>query len=439
MISRVLDTSVFLHAGKTALYSYPDCRVVIPLGVVKQLGEITDREFGWVASQVLREIERIRLTADEPHPGVFSLSSNASVTVEMNHTDTKALPNSARTGNGTVAVAYNLSLGEDTHVILVTNSLTQKLIASSLELDVESYWSCGPQGHYDGLSTLPLSTSQMSRLYQDGELKSSDLGEKLDTPSWHGFIGRDYGAASSSCLMVQTPHGGLMTVNELAKREGPRGVAPLVTGKNAEQRIAQAHLMNSDLDIVSLGGPAGTGKTLLALAEGVAQVLDKGSPIKQVVVFRPLQEVGGQELGFLPGTEEEKMEPWAQAVKDALSVFRSRTEIQHMFARGEIVVEPATFIRGRTINNAFIIIDEAQNFERLTLLSVLSRLGQNSKAVLSWDAAQRDNLFIGKSDGVVEVVDRFKHEDLFAHITMTQSVRSRAAAVATRILDSFLE
>ena len=158
----------------------------------------------------------------------------------------------------------------------------------------------------------------------------------------------------------------------------------------------------------------------------------------KVVVFRPLYAVGGQELGYLPGTEAEKMNPWGQAVFDTLSSVAHKNVVDEITARGMLEVLPLTHIRGRSLHDSFVIVDEAQSLERNVLLTVLSRIGQNSRVVLTHDVAQRDNLRVGRHDGVVAVVEKLKGNPLFAHVTLMRSERSAIAALVTELLEDIV-
>jgi PhoH-like ATPase len=205
-------------------------------------------------------------------------------------------------------------------------------------------------------------------------------------------------------------------------------------GRSAEQRIALDLLLDNEIGIVSLGGRAGTGKSALALCAGLEAVLERRQH-KKVVIFRPLYAVGGQELGYLPGSEGEKMSPWAQAVFDTLGALVSQQVIDEIIERGLIEVLPLTHIRGRSLHDSFVIVDEAQSLERGVLLTVLSRIGQNSRVILTHDVAQRDNIRVGRHDGVVAVVESLKGHPLFAHVTLTRSERSAIAALVTEMLE----
>lgn len=205
-------------------------------------------------------------------------------------------------------------------------------------------------------------------------------------------------------------------------------------GRSAEQRLAIDMLMDPSVGIVSIGGRAGTGKSALALCAGLEAVLERREH-RKVIVFRPLYAVGGQELGYLPGSESEKMNPWAQAVFDTLGALVSQEVVEEVMDRGMLEVLPLTHIRGRSLHDAFVIVDEAQSLEKNVLLTVMSRIGQNSKIVLTHDVAQRDNLRVGRHDGVAAVVEILKGHPLFGHITLTRSERSPIAALVTELLE----
>jgi PhoH-like ATPase len=198
--------------------------------------------------------------------------------------------------------------------------------------------------------------------------------------------------------------------------------------------VALDLLQDPDIGIISMGGRAGTGKSALALCAGLEAVLERRQHSK-VIVFRPLYAVGGQELGYLPGSESEKMSPWGQAVFDTLGSVTGKNVIDEILAQEMLEVLPLTHIRGRSLHDAFVIVDEAQSLERNVLLTVLSRIGQNSRVVLTHDVAQRDNLRVGRHDGVVAVVEKLKGHPLFAHVTLTRSERSPIAALVSDLLD----
>ncbi|MFC9063131.1 PhoH family protein, partial [Streptomyces sp. NPDC057074] len=274
---------------------------------------------------------------------------------------------------------------------------------------------------WTGMSELTLPGEQVDILFEEGHVY---VPEAAELPVHTGLtIQSERGKA----LGRVTPDGNVRLVRGDREAFG-------IKGRSAEQRIALDLLLDPDVGIVSMGGRAGTGKSALALCAGLEAVLERRQHQK-VMVFRPLYAVGGQELGYLPGSEAEKMSPWAQAVFDTLSAVTSREVIEEVTARGMLEVLPLTHIRGRSLHDAFVIVDEAQSLERNVLLTVLSRIGANSRVVLTHDVAQRDNLRVGRYDGVVAVVEKLKGHPLFAHVTLTRSERSQIAALVTEMLE----
>ncbi len=277
------------------------------------------------------------------------------------------------------------------------------------------------------MADLDVPAEAIDSLFALGEIDLGDFGrpEASELPCNTGLR---LLAGTTSALARMTPEKRVRLVR------GDREVFGL-HGRSAEQRVALDLLMDPDVGIVSLGGRAGTGKSALALCAGLEAVLERGMH-RKVVVFRPLYAVGGQDLGYLPGTESEKMQPWAQAVFDTLGALVSQEVIDEVFDRGMLEVLPLTHIRGRSLHDAFVIVDEAQSLERNVLLTVLSRLGSASRVVLTHDVAQRDNLRVGRHDGVSAVIEKLKGHPLFAHVTLTRSERSPIAALVTEMLEN---
>jgi PhoH-like ATPase len=423
----VLDTSVLL-ADPGALKRFAEHEVVLPVVVITELeGKRHHPELGFFARTALRSLDDLRVThgrLDEPVP-IGELGG--SVRVELNHTDPTALPSGFRLGdNDTRILAVACNLANEGHAVtLVSKDLPLRIKASAVGLEAEEYRAEGISDSdtgYSGMAELDVTSADLDELYADGVL---DLDEARDLPCHNGLVlVSDRGTALG--------------------RVGPDKQVHLVRGdreafgihgRSAEQRIALEMLLDPDVGIVSLGGRAGTGKSALALCAGLEAALERRQHQK-VVVFRPLFAVGGQELGYLPGSESEKMSPWAQAVFDTLGAVTSREVIEEILARGMLEVLPLTHIRGRSLHDAFVIVDEAQSLERNVLLTVLSRIGANSKVVLTHDVAQRDNLRVGRHDGVVAVVEKLKGHPLFAHVTLTRSERSPIAALVTEMLEN---
>ncbi|MFL6180397.1 MAG: PhoH family protein, partial [Actinomycetes bacterium] len=320
-----------------------------------------------------------------------------------------------------LAVARNLA-AEGRRVTLVSKDLPMRVKASAVGLEAEEYlaeWAV--ESGWTGMAEVEVDSGVLDRLYQDERI---DLDAARDLPCHTGLV------------MLSERGSGLGRVTPEKQVRLVRGDREAfgLHGRSAEQRIALDLLLDPDVGIVSLGGRAGTGKSALALCAGLEAVLERRHH-RRVVVFRPLFAVGGQELGYLPGTENEKMNPWGQAVFDTLSAITTTEVVEEIVDRGMLEVLPLTHIRGRSLHDAFVIVDEAQSLERNVLLTVLSRIGQGSRVVLTHDVAQRDNLRVGRHDGVVAVVEKLKGHPLFAHVTLTRSERSPIAAMVTEMLE----
>lgn len=427
----VLDTSVLL-ADPGALRRFDEHEVVLPVVVITELeGKRHHPELGYFARTALRTLDEMRVShgrLDEPVP-VGSLGGT--VRVELNHTDPQSLPSGFRLGDNDtriLAVARNLA-NEGHTVTLVSKDLPMRIKASAVGLDAEEYRGetiSDSDTGYTGMAELDVTAELLDDLYDAGV---------VDVPTVDG-LRPDLVCHQGLVLLSDrgTALGRVGADKRIHLVRGDREAFGL-HGRSAEQRIALEMLLDPEVGIASLGGRAGTGKSALALCAGLETVLERQQH-KKVVVFRPLFAVGGQELGYLPGSENEKMSPWAQAVFDTLGAVTSRDVIEEVLARGMLEVLPLTHIRGRSLHDAFVIVDEAQSLERNVLLTVLSRIGANSKVVLTHDVAQRDNLRVGRHDGVVAVVDKLKGHPLFAHVTLTRSERSPIAALVTEMLEN---
>ena len=421
-MSYVLDTSVLL-SDPAALFRFDEHEVVVPIVVITELeGKRHHPELGYFARQALRHLDDLRIEhgrLDTPLP----LRTGGTLLVELNSTDVTALPAGFRLGDNDsriLAVAKNLSL-EGRDVVLVSKDVPLRVKASAVGLATEEYRAeLAVESGWTGMTDLEISAEDMAVLYGERELEH-DVAR--DLPCHTGLV---LVSDRGSALGRVTPEKTVRLVR------GDRDVFGL-HGRSAEQRVAIDLLLDETVGIMSLGGRAGTGKSALALCAGLEAVLERREH-KKVVVFRPLYAVGGQDLGYLPGSESEKMNPWGQAVFDTLGAVVSDTVVEEIMDRGMLEVLPLTHIRGRSLHDTFVIVDEAQSLERNVLLTVLSRIGQNSKVVLTHDVAQRDNLRVGRHDGVVSVIERLKGHPLFAHVTLTRSERSPIAALVTDLL-----
>ena len=420
----VLDTSVLLSDPR-ALLRFDEHDVVIPVVVVIELeAKRSHPELGYFARNALRLLDDLRVTHGRIDEAMPVGELGGTVRVELNHTDTSVLPSGFQLGDNDtriLAVARNLS-AEGRDVVLVSKDLPMRVKAAAVGLAAEEYRAeLVVETGYTGMAEIDVSSGDIDRLYDEFVI---DLDAARDHPCHTGLVlMSDRGSAL-----------GRVTADKRVRLVRGDREAFGLHGRSAEQRIALDLLLDPEVGIVSLGGRAGTGKSALALCAGLEAVLERRQH-RKVIVFRPLFAVGGQELGYLPGSEQEKLSPWGQAVFDTLGAVTTQEVVEEVVERGMLEVLPPTHIRGRSLHDAFVIVDEAQSLERNVLLTVLSRVGRDSRVVLTHDVAQRDNLRVGRHDGVVAVVEKLKGHPLFAHVTLTRSERSPIAALVTEMLE----
>ncbi|GAA4736590.1 PhoH family protein [Amnibacterium soli] len=420
----VLDTSVLLSDPK-APFRFAEHAVVLPVVVISELEhKRDDPEIGYFARQALRNLDELRVQherLDFPVP----VGDGGSLRVELNHSNMSVLPNGLQLGDNDsriLAVAQNLA-NDGLAVTVVSKDLPMRVKAASIGLTAEEYRAeLAVDAGYTGVAEVALDPEVLDALYDEHTVRAPEV-ENL--PVNTGVV---LTSGRGSALARVSRKGELRLVR------GDRDVFGL-HGRSAEQRLAIDLLLDSEVGIVSLGGRAGTGKSALALCAALEAVLERQQH-RKIMVFRPLYAVGGQELGYLPGDAAEKMSPWGQAVFDTLGAVVSQNVVDEVVERGVLEVLPLTHIRGRSLHDAFVIVDEAQSLERNVLLTVLSRVGQNSRVVLTHDVAQRDNLRVGRHDGVASVIETLKGHPLFGHVTLTRSERSAIAALVTEMLES---
>ena len=420
----VMDTSVLL-ADPAAFLRFAEHEVVLPLIVISELeAKRNHPELGYFARAALGRLDELRVRHGRLDAPISVNDAGGTVRVELNHADQSVLPPGFRAdANDARILSVALALAADgSEVTLVTNDMPLRVKAAAVGLPADEYrHGQASDPSWSGMAELDIDESQVSALYGGSTV---DIDEAAGLPVHTGLV---LHSPRGSALGRVTPEKTVVLVR------GDREAMGL-HGRSAEQRIALDLLLDDNVGIVSLGGRAGTGKSALALCAGLEQVLERRRH-KKVIVFRPLYAVGGQELGYLPGTESEKMSPWGQAVFDTLGAVLNDNVIDEVLGRGMLEVLPLTHIRGRSLHDAFVIVDEAQSLERGVLLTVLSRIGTGSRVVLTHDVAQRDNLRVGRHDGVVAVIEALKGHPLFAHVTLTRSERSPIAEVVTDLLE----
>ncbi|MHB8342250.1 MAG: PhoH family protein [Mycobacteriales bacterium] len=421
----MVDTSVLL-SDPAAPLRFAEHEVVLPIVVVSELEAKRDHpELGVFARHALRLLDDLRVRHGRLDQAVPVGEAGGTLRVELNHADPSVLPPGFRVDDADariLVVACNLA-AEGRDVVLVSKDLPLRVKAAALGLVADEYRAeLAVDSGWSGMAEVEVGAAELDRLFAEDRV---ELAAAAELPVHTG-------------LVLLSPRGsGLGRVapdKSVRLVRGDRDAFGL-HGRSAEQRIALDLLLDPEVGIVSLGGRAGTGKSALALCAGLEWVLERRAH-RKVVVFRPLYAVGGQDLGYLPGDSSEKMAPWAQAVFDTLGAVVAQEVVEEVLSRGMLEVLPLTHIRGRSLHDSFVVVDEAQSLERGVLLTVLSRLGTNSRVVLTHDVAQRDNLRVGRHDGIAAVIEALTGHPLFAHVTLTRSERSPIAALVTEMLET---
>lgn len=454
----VLDSSVLLSAGKKALFAFEEHHVIIPVSVIQMLEEKkNDSQLGYTARSALREIEKLREKgAGHLNDGILLNKEGGNLRVELNHSSLDSLRShnkSIKIDNDersvrVVAVALSIQKEEsEREVVLVSNNLPQRIKAEAVGLKAEEFYGnfVRSQGYYSGfereIHVLPQIIDEIHKSTQPIELPAR-IFKDVKNPAQN--FGAHFISGTQKVLGIVSLRNGKFYVTKSTYKKN-LGESRFTPG-SPEQYIGADYVDSANpVKIVSIGGDAGTGKTALTLAVGLEDIVSNAHKksvdmvgYTKLLVFRPMNPVGSQEYGFLPGTEEEKMDPWAAAVYDALEASASKHVVEEIKRSKLLEVLPVTHVRGRTFDNSLIVIDEAQNLESIVLLSVLSRAGKNSKVVFLWDANQRDNLNISKDDGIINIVEYFKNVPEFAHIEFTKSERSDVAEIANTAIKELI-
>ncbi|MBA2575033.1 MAG: PhoH family protein [Euzebyaceae bacterium] len=439
-LSYVLDTCVLL-ADPRALYRFDEHEVVLPLVVVEELDRNKTRmdEVGRNARCALRLIEELRERSGDGLRKPVELPGRGTLRVEGNHVDT-ALPSyldSAKPDHRILAVA--LAIGGT----LVTKDSALRIKGSQLGVPVEDYRADTVQvdEHYTGIAEVAVDAETLDALHRDGKAR---LGG-LEAAVLNQCLVLRAGRSASGLARIVAVDGSEdparpVTVNRVAGSPRAFGVSP----RDVRQTFALDLLTDPAVPCVSLMGMAGTGKTFLALAAGLEQVVEARS-YRRLSVYRPLVAVGRQDVGYLPGDLDEKLQPWMAAVHDNLySLFRRDGDggwggddhrhvqgaVDALLDRGQLEMAAITYLRGRSITDEFVVVDEAQNLELPTLKVILTRMATGSKVVFCGDLSQVDNPYISPFGGMAALIEKLKGTALFGHVTMSKGVRSPLAELA---------
>lgn len=434
----VLDTSILLSEGKRVFDKLENTEFVIPMTVVRELDKKkSDPSVSYTARSVTKVIRN--LIQDNPDHSVaegIPLGNGSTLRIERNHISLTKVASELKidptreVNNDTkiIAVAYNLQEELDRDVFIATNDMTMVILADTLGLKTISLETkLNNREWIDKVKVLDVEPEFIDLLYKEGRVDLPD-----DVPMNTPVIIRDPNSNKSALAISKNGYSfTLVKDQDFSPTQGSSQVIP----KSKEQHFFLKMLHDDTIKAVSVGGVAGGGKTMLALAKGVEHI--KNNKYKKIVVFRSMRAVGGEELGYLPGTEQEKLDPWTAAVYDALQSFLPKIEIDRLKKDQAIEVLPITHVRGRTFHNSWVIVDEAQNLEKSVILTLLTRMSHSSKIVLTHDISQIDNRHVGRYSGIYEVVSRLHGNPLFSHVSMAKSERSELAQTAAKLLDDY--
>lgn len=429
----VLDTNVILH-DPMAMFSFEGSRVVLPLTVIEELDTFkrSNDERGRSARFVSRKLDELR--ANGKLSDWVPLEHGGKLKVEIQVSDGLPKAFSAHTKDNEILSCAQYLKKQGENVVFISKDINLRIKAESLGLETQDFEKekVDLDELYKGWREAAVSGEAIDAFYKDKRL----LSPIADLAPNEFVILKAEGTSKSALTRYDLKTKSLVPL--VKADSAPWGIKPL----NTEQRFALELLLNPEIQLVTLVGLAGSGKTMIALAAALQQTLEE-KIYRRILVARPVIAVG-HDLGFLPGTKEEKLTNWMGAIYDNLSyllekpkgsVETSDMDIQMLMEDGVLEIEAVTYLRGRTLPGLLIIIDDAQNLTPHEIKTIISRAGQGAKIVLTGDPHQVDNYYLdAASNGLTNLVDRFKGQGLFGHVTFTKSERSVLAALASDLL-----
>ncbi len=438
MKNYILDTTVLLYDAQ-AMFRFNENNVIIPITVIEDIDHFKKdvSEIGRSARQTSRYLDELRQQASVS--AGIKLDNGGTLYVKISSGATlRRLPDELRDKNrDNMILAIALDVKEhagSTPTIFVSKDINLRIKADALGLDVEDYESekVDIQELYSGIKDVRVDYQQLVHFKEKGTIK---LEEEFYPHQYVTLINNSdpsqialgrYDLARNAIVRIASE-----------SKEGLWRINP----KNKEQIFAMDALMNDEIQLVTLVGKAGTGKTLLAVAASLYKTVDE-NVYSRILVSRPTLPMG-KDIGFLPGTIEEKLTPWMYPIVDNVELImrndhrasRNIRGFRELMEMGILVIEPLTYIRGRSIHNQYLILDEAQNLTPHEIKTIITRVGEGTKIVVTGDPYQIDNPYIdSSSNGLTYVVERFKSQEVSAHITFTKGERSRLSELAANLL-----
>ncbi len=438
----ILDTNVLIHSPQ-ALFAFQENRVVIPIVVIEEIDQFKKGvdEKSRNARQIGRYLDALRSKGKLQDGVAIDNGGVIQVTVNREVSDTASkLLFMDRNDNLIIGTAlYFKNLYPDSLVTLVSKDVNVRIKADCMGINAENYESdtIKYDEFYTGWESLDVDSEHFAEI-EEKKYLTNIYGEFF--PNQFVRVHDESNPDRVKTLRYHEPHNLLYAISHYTGQEifG-------IKARNYEQEMALDILMDDDIKLVSLSGKAGTGKTLLAMAAGLQKVVED-SKYSRLVISRPISPLG-KDLGYLPGTKSEKFNPWMQPIYDNMDILLSlhddksmeniknkkKPSILDFMDYGFLELEPLTYIRGRSLPNQFIIIDEAQNLSPHEMKTIITRAGENTKLVLTGDPYQIDIPYLdAQSNGLSVAVEKLKGENLVAHMTLDKGERSALADLAAK-------
>ena len=426
----VLDTSVYL-TDSNCINSFLNNDIVIPLKVLEEIDKHKKRQdsVGSQARSIIRKLDELRYKG--------SLSKGVRIQkglglVRVSSYNPLCLPDDLDLEDSDNQIIATALSEQDTSaksrkVVVVSRDINMRVKCDALGLLTEDYQAEqvveSSEGLYTGRTEILVDEQDIDKFYNNEKIWI-DKEENILFPNQFVMLISNSNEKKTALARFENYNVPLKQINT---KKRIWGTSP----RNKEQQFALELLMDPSVPVVSLVGKAGSGKTLLALAAGLEQTFEE-KKYKKIVVTKPVEPVG-KDIGFLPGSMEEKMMPWLAPIQDNLQFLMGddKATLELYMEKGQIEVEAMTFIRGRSISNAFIVIDEVQNMTQHEIKTVLTRVGEGTKIVLTGDIEQIDNVYIdATNNGLSYVVERLKKEEITGHISLLKGERSKVATIA---------
>ncbi len=430
----VLDTNVYLTNAKS-IFEFKNNDIIIPLKVLDEIDKHKKRQdgVGLNARTFIRSLDNLR-TRGNLHKGVRIAKGKGILAVRGYDIEDLPIACDIQSADNEIITTAITEQKKNLKrkVIVVTRDINMRVKCDSLGILTEDYITnkiiTDHNKLFTGFAKHLVDDQLIDHVYEGQEILF-DKEEGVFKPNQFLMLVSNANEKKTALVRFKNYRTPLHKVSEY--KSSVWGLKP----RNKEQMFALDILLDPTIPIVTLIGKAGCGKTLLAIAAGLDQVLDQNM-YKKMVVSRPVQPLG-KDIGYLPGTMEEKMRPWLMPIQDNIDhLLNGKKDTMGMyFDNGTIQIEALTYIRGRSISNAFIIVDEAQNLTIHELKTIITRVGENAKIVLTGDIEQIDNAYIDStSNGLSYAVEKFKSYDLSGHMTLIKGERSKVATLASKVL-----